>query len=98
MNSSRYPRTSNRRVLNCRPQIEHTMYRVVEQLDHHCGDDLVRMKLNLKRPSAQSVNQWNEYNTTLLKDKTKQNEFRIALNNRFQALEKLIEEETVEEK
>ena len=38
------------------------------------------------------------YNTTFLKVKTKQNEFRITLNNRFQTLEKYVEEETVEEK
>ena len=38
------------------------------------------------------------YDTTLLKDETKQNEFRVTLNNRFQAFEKLIEEETAEEK
>ena len=34
---------------------------------------------------------------TLRKDKIKQNEFRITLNNRFQPLEKLTEDETVEE-
>ena len=43
------------------------------------------------------MNQRKVYNTTLLKDKTKQNEFGITLNNRFQPLEKLIEDETVEE-
>ena len=37
------------------------------------------------------------YNTTLLKDKTKQNEFKITLNNRFQALEKRMEDKTMEE-
>ena len=38
------------------------------------------------------------YNTTLLRDKTKQNQFRITLSNRLQTLEMLMEEETVEEK
>ena len=66
------------------------------------------MKLKLKRTSTQSGNKWKVYNTTLnqsinqstlLKDKTKQYEFRIkGLNNRFRALEKLIEQETVDEK
>ena len=52
------------------------------------------MKLKLK---SHSVNHWKVYNTTLVKYKTKQNEIRITLNNRFQALEKLFGEETLEE-
>ena len=63
--------------------------------DHHLL--VFRMKLKLKRTSPQSVNQRKVFNTTLLRDKTQQNDFRITLNNRFQALEKLIEDETVEE-
>ena len=55
------------------------------------------MKLKLRRASAQSVNKRKVYNTTLLNHKTKQIEFRITLSNEFQALEKLTEDETVEE-
>ena len=55
------------------------------------------MKLKLGRVSAHSMNQQKVYNTTLLKDKTRQNEFRITRNDRFRALEKLIEDETVED-
>ena len=36
----------------------------------------------IRRASARSVNQRQVYNTTLLNDKTNQNEFRITLNNR----------------
>ena len=39
-----------------------------------------------------------QYNSTLLRDTTKQVEFRNALINRLQALDILMEEETVEER
>ena len=66
--------------------------------DHRLLLFFSRMKPKLSRTSTQSENQRKVYDTTLLKDETKQHEFRVTLNNRFQAFEKLIEEETAEEK
>ena len=54
-----------------------------------------RIKLKSRRASAQSENQRKVHYTAFLNDNTKQNEFRITLNNRFQSLEKLIEDEAV---
>ena len=65
---------------------------MLDQITHHLL--VFRMKTKSKFTVSEPVE---SYNTALLKDKTKQNEFRDTLNNRFQALEKLTEDETVEE-
>ena len=64
--------------------------------DHHLL--VARMKLKLKRNWTGGTNQRQRYNTTLLKDPTKLEEFKISLSNKFQVLHELLEEETINRK
>lgn len=65
--------------------------------DHHLI--VARLKLKLKRTGI-GVNsrQRQRYNTTVLKDRTKQEEFKIALANKFQILQDLPEEESIDKR
>ena len=59
---------------------------------------LGKIKLKLKRNWKDKTQSRQKFNTTLLKDPAKKEEFQIALQNRFQVLEDLPEDTTVEEK
>ncbi|KAK7107318.1 hypothetical protein V1264_015265 [Littorina saxatilis] len=63
--------------------------------DHHLL--VARLKLKLKRNWTEGSSQRQRYNTTALKDNKKQEEFKITLSNKFQVLEELLEEETIEQ-
>lgn len=58
-------------------------------LDHHLL--VARLKLKLRR-----TNQRLGFNTFLLNDTNKREEFSITLSNKFQAMQKLMEEETID--
>ena len=58
--------------------------------DHHLL--VARVKLRLRRNFAGERNQRNKFNTILLRDPIKLQEFKLALSNRFQALQELTEE------
>jgi len=62
--------------------------------DHHLL--IAQLKLKLRRNWTEPTNQRLRYNTTLLKDTNKREEFNIALSNRFQVLQQLLEEETID--
>ena len=57
--------------------------------DHHLL--VARLKLKLKRNWTGGTNQRQRYNTTLLNYPTKLEEFTIALSNKFQAPQELLE-------
>jgi hypothetical protein len=61
--------------------------------DHH----LVDATRKLKKNSTGETCQRQMFNTTLLKDIGKQEEYRFALANRFQVLQELLGEETIDE-
>ena len=59
--------------------------------DHHLL--VARVKLKLKRNWAVELNQRKKFNTILLRDPTKRQEFKLALANKFQVLQEIIDEE-----
>jgi hypothetical protein len=64
--------------------------------DHHLL--VARIQLKLKRHYTGQTSQRLYYNTSLLKDKSKQEEFKITLSNKFQVLNELLDEETIDGK
>jgi len=62
--------------------------------DHHLL--VARLKLKLRRNWTGRTNQCLGYNTFLLNDTNKREEFSITLSNKFQALQELMEEETID--
>ncbi|MBN3278047.1 CFDP2 protein, partial [Polyodon spathula] len=64
--------------------------------DHHLL--VARLQLKLKRNWIRGTNQRQRYTTMLLKDPTKLEQFTISLSNKFQVLQELLEEETIDEK
>ena len=64
--------------------------------DHHLL--VARLKLKLRRNWTGKTNQRFGYNTFLLNDTNKREEFSITLSNKFQALQELMEEETIDER
>ncbi|VDP81663.1 unnamed protein product [Schistosoma curassoni] len=65
--------------------------------DHHLVVANLKLKLKKNWTSGQTALQ--RFNTALLRDTNKLNEFKITLNNRFQALQDLLkEEETTQDK
>ncbi|VDP85326.1 unnamed protein product [Schistosoma mattheei] len=59
--------------------------------DHHLVVDNLKLKLKKNWTTGQTASQ--RFNTALLQDTDKLNEFKIALNNRFQTLQDLLKEE-----
>lgn len=59
--------------------------------DHHLV--VPRLKLKLKKNWMATHMEQNKYNTAFLRDTNKQLEFRITHNNKFRAIEDLLEEE-----
>ncbi|VDP39405.1 unnamed protein product [Schistosoma margrebowiei] len=59
--------------------------------DHHLVVANLKLKLKKNWTSVQTALQ--RFNTAFLRDTDKLNEFKIALNNRFQALHNLLKEE-----
>ncbi|VDP77175.1 unnamed protein product [Schistosoma mattheei] len=59
--------------------------------DHHLV--VANLKLNLKKNWTTGQTALQRFNTTFLRDTDKLNEFKIALNNRLQALQDLLKEE-----
>jgi hypothetical protein len=57
-----------------------------------------RLKLKLKKNWTGGASQRQRYNTITLKDNKKKEEFKVTLTNKFQVIEELLEEETIEEK
>ena len=64
--------------------------------DHHLL--VAWLKLKLRRNWTGKTNQRLGYNTFLLNDTNKREEFSITLSNKFQALQELMEEETIDER
>ena len=64
--------------------------------DHHLL--VARMKLKLKRHYTEQTAYRTRYNTSLLKDQAKKEEFKISLFNKFQVLQEILEDETTEGK
>ncbi|KAJ8342710.1 hypothetical protein SKAU_G00326380 [Synaphobranchus kaupii] len=64
--------------------------------DHHLL--VARIKLKLRRNWAGENSQHQRYNTTALKEKPRLEEFKVPLSNKFQVLQELLEEETIDEK
>ena len=62
--------------------------------DHHLL--VARLKLKLKRNWNKDNGQRQRYNTTLLKDTGKLEEFKLALSNKFEPLQELVEEESID--
>ncbi|VDP38412.1 unnamed protein product [Schistosoma margrebowiei] len=60
--------------------------------DHHLV--VANLKLKLKKNWTTGQTAIQRFNTAFLRDTDRLNEFKIALNNRFQALEDLLKEET----
>ncbi|VDO63452.1 unnamed protein product [Schistosoma margrebowiei] len=63
--------------------------------DHHLV--VAKLKLKLKKNWTTGQTAIQRFNTAFLRDTNKINEFKIALNNRFQALQDLPKEETTME-
>ena len=63
-------------------------------LDHHLL--VARLKFKLRRNWTERTNQRLEYNTFLLNDTNKRKKFSITLSNKFQALQELMKEETID--
>ena len=59
---------------------------------------VARLKLKLRRNWTERTNQRLGYNTFLLNDTNKPEEFSITLSNKFQVLQELMEEETIDER
>ena len=55
-----------------------------------------KIKLNLRKSWNKSETRKNTFNTVLLGDKRAQSEFKITLSNKYQALQELSEEETLD--
>ena len=64
--------------------------------DHHLL--VASLKLKLKKNWTGESSQRQQYNTASLKDNKKKEEFKVTLSNKFQVLEELLEEETIEQK
>lgn len=64
--------------------------------DHHLL--VAWMKLKLKRNWTGGSNQRHRYNNTALRENNKQEKFKITLSNKFQVLEEMLEEETIEDR
>ena len=62
--------------------------------DHHLL--VARLKLKLRRKWTERANQRLGYNTFLLNDTNKHKEFSITLSNKFQAMQELMEEKTID--
>ena len=56
------------------------------------------LKLKLRRKWTGKTNQRLGYNTSLLNDTNKREDFSITLSNKFKALQELMEEETIDER
>ncbi|VDP47061.1 unnamed protein product [Schistosoma curassoni] len=63
--------------------------------DHHLV--VANLKLKLKRNWTTGQTALQRFNIAFLRDTNKINEFKIALNNRFQTLQNLLKEETTME-
>ena len=63
--------------------------------DHHLL--VAKLKLKLKKNWNGETGQRQRFNTGLLKDTDKLEEYRLALTNRFQVLQEILEEETIDE-
>ncbi|VDO49085.1 unnamed protein product [Schistosoma margrebowiei] len=63
--------------------------------DHHLAVENFKLKLKKNWTSGQTALQ--RFNTAFLRDTDRLNEIKIALNNRFQALQDLLKEETTME-
>ncbi|VDO65522.1 unnamed protein product [Schistosoma margrebowiei] len=59
--------------------------------DHHLV--VANLKLKLKKDWTTGKTALQRFNTAFLRDTNKINEFKIALNNKFQALQDLLKEE-----
>ena len=64
--------------------------------DHHLV--VGRLKLKLKRNWTGETCQRQKFNTRMLKDAEKLEEYKLTLSNRFQVLEEVLEEETIDER
>lgn len=62
--------------------------------DHHLL--VAQLRLKLRRHFTQQSTHSLRYNTSLLEEKYKQEEFKITLSNKYQVLDELLEDETVE--
>lgn len=62
--------------------------------DHHLV--VAHLKLKLKKTWTGEAGQRQKYNTSLLKEPAKSEEFKLALNNKFQVLQELLEEKIIE--
>nr|KAG5708387.1 hypothetical protein BaRGS_034418 [Batillaria attramentaria] len=97
--------------LSTENQIDHVLYREeVQTISSGCACEagsrrlhqttislVARLKLKLKKNWTGETGQRQRYNTTLLKGTTKLHEFQIVLSNKFQVLQELLEEETIDE-
>ena len=73
------------------------IYSSIQASDHHLY--IAKLKLQLKRNWTGDSCQCPRYDTTeLLKDTTKQQEFKIMFLNKFHVLDKLLEKEAINEK
>ena len=64
--------------------------------DHHLL--VAQLKLKLKRHHIEQTSHRLNYNTSLLNDKQKQDEFKITLSNKFQVLREMLDEESIDGK
>ncbi|VDO57934.1 unnamed protein product [Schistosoma margrebowiei] len=79
---------------NAKVGMDNTGYEVImgrHGLDHHLV--VANLKLQLKKNWTTGQTAIQRFNTVFLRDTNKINEFKIALNNRFQALQDLLKEE-----
>ena len=64
--------------------------------DHHLV--VARLKLKLKKHYTRQTAYNLRFNTSLLQDKAKHEEFKITLTNKFQVLQEMLDEETIDRK
>lgn len=64
--------------------------------DHHLL--VARLKLKLRKNWTGVSSQRQRYNTNILKDSKKKEEFKVTLSNKFQVLKEQLEDETIEQK
>ncbi|KAK7095834.1 hypothetical protein V1264_005198 [Littorina saxatilis] len=57
---------------------------------------VARLRLKLRRNWTEGSSQRQRYYTTALKDNTKMQDFKIALSNKFEVLQEILEEETID--
>ncbi|KAK7110430.1 hypothetical protein V1264_014307 [Littorina saxatilis] len=57
---------------------------------------VARLRLKLRRNWTEGSSQRQRYNTTALKDNTKMQDFKIALSNKFEFLQEILDEETID--